>query len=305
MRIPTILGLGLLFAAVVLGTAIFVYHQRISKEIMEKYSPFDIEIVNLTDSQATIVWQTETPVVSEIILGNQILSQKGFDDRGSSGLRLTHSVTMKNLTPQTRYQFKIKADKFTYPKTPQSFTTGDKLDKQAQTPIKPVVGTVVNSSLDPIDEALVFFQSEKFATISTYTSTAGSFILPLGNLRTKDLKNSYNPTGQEEATIKIIRGHAQSNIELVVPAVNPHLPPVTIGENRDFKKLVATPSATPQSTAAFNRFDLNKDGVVNTLDVSIVLDNFGNNPRITATDFNKDGTVDKEDIDSIKQALQS
>ncbi|MBI2022621.1 hypothetical protein HYS97_02145 [Candidatus Daviesbacteria bacterium] len=50
-------------------------------------------------------------------------------------------------------------------------------------------------------------------------------------------------------------------------------------------------------------FDLNKDGRVNSLDLSIVVQNLGKSPKVLEADINKDGIVDQKDIDLIKQNL--
>ncbi len=158
MKIPTILGLALLIIAISLGVFLYTYKQKKDNQKKEQLTPINIQIVNTSDTQVSIVWQTKSPAIGIILSGeDNKLESKQPDDRDIEGQSpyVVHFVTIKNLKPDTNYFFQIQNDNFKFPNQAIQFKT-EKVNSSKIPPNNPILGTVLDSNLQPIDEALVF-----------------------------------------------------------------------------------------------------------------------------------------------------
>lgn len=303
-RIPTLFGLTLLLIALILLLIIYYYQEQLTLKKKGLLSPKRVELVNLTEDSATITWQTDFFAKGSVIYGQQTPTQKERDyrDRQKRQNRISHYVTLQNLQPQTRYYYKIRVGDYTYPDTPLQFTTGpdleDQLFDQSNSANQPLRGTVVDEEFKPVDEALVFLKIPGASKLATFVSTAGNFIIPL-DLRAEDLKSRFVIKDKTDATIEILRGNSQSLIEITLPLEDQSLSYLQLGRNINLKQFLVGSKQPPQV-----KFDLNGDNKVNSLDLSVVLQNFGKNPKIKEVDFNLDGVVDQKDFDLIKQAIR-
>ncbi len=299
MKIPTLVGLSLLMIAILLRIVLFKLNQRSSEQTRLIYTPKNIQVVNVNSSQATIIWQTTTKTTDSILWGiTNSLGTSQDDDRDSSTkeARLTHFATIKNLTADTNYFFKVKVETFIYLDQTMQFKTSKKnLNSIAAN--KPLSGTVLDSRLQPTDEALILFSVNQSAPIATFTTAGGNFLLPLSPLFSNDFKEPLDLPEQGSATLTAFKGTLSSQVTIALPLVNQILPPIILGQNLD----LSNPSPNPGQS---NPFDLNEDGAVNSLDFSIVVNNLGKNPKQKNADLNQDGIVDQKDIDLIKQYLR-
>lgn len=315
MKIPTILGMALLITAIVLGVMIYFYKQGITQKSELNSLPKKIQVVNLSDTSATIVWQTDQKSPGQIAYGpSQDLNMIKNDNRDKDEPKdhLIHFVTLTGLAPNTKYYFKIKiGENFFYPDKSLDFKTASTLDESQNSSLnKPIHGTILNTNLNPVDEALVFLKIDDAQDYATFTSTAGNFIIPLTLLRTKDLNSYYQLTQQTPALLFITRGELSSNVELSLPLENQVLPPLTLGQNinlKEFLKLQSQKASIQKqlekSPDLVNKFDLNNDGKVNSLDLAKVIDLYNSKQTDKKADFNSDGAVNQQDIDTISQTL--
>ncbi|MBI3485970.1 hypothetical protein HY025_03420 [Candidatus Daviesbacteria bacterium] len=300
-KIPTLLGLGLLIIAIALGIGLFEYSQQINQQSQKNFEPQDIEISNITSNQGTITWQTNIPTEGSIIFGPT--KNFGFeknDDRDKNILssRLTHFVTLAALNPDTNYFFKIKSGDFYYPSQElKSFHTAT-ITTDSSSLTQPVLGSIVDKDFQPVDDTLVFLNIPGAAKISTFTITDGNFVLPLTNLYTPDLKSTFSLKSTTLTTLALKKGSIHSEVKVNLPLGKTQLPPVVLGQDLDLSDL-----ANNIFTSS-NSLDLNNDGVINVVDLAIIIDNLGEFPTIKQADLNKDGTVDQADIDLIKKYLK-
>lgn len=298
-RIPTVLGLGLLFTALFLGISIFLYQQELSRRTMLLLSPKNTLVSNITDSSANIIWETGSETSGSLIWGSDNLNNNASDTRDSSvtKARLIHQVNLNQLLPETTYNFQIKSNNYLSP-SQQTFRTLKRLIKDDIASNKPLSGKVLTTQLEPAQESVVLLKLKDSLPLATITSTAGNFILSLNDLRTLDgsFVNLAKPTLAELE----IRGTDQvSRITLSIPQENP-LPPFILGQDRDLTKEKVA-SSSPLVIA--KKYDLNGDGKVNSVDLSIVIsaiDKKGENPA----DFNNDKVVDSKDLNLLKKELE-
>lgn len=313
MKIPTLLGLALLITAITLGVMLYLNQDNQKQQTIPLYNPQKIQVVNISDTQLSIVWQTSNQVPGQIIYGQSYnLNNLQNDNRDKTEVKqhLVHFVTLKNLKPDTKYYYQIKSGPFTYPDKYLDFKTAKKLNETKDPSLnKPIQGTILNTNLNPVDEALVFLKIEDAQDIATFTSTAGNFIIPLTDLRTTSLETLYKITDKQSAQLLITRAEISSLVDITLPLQTTVLPPLTLGQNINLKNYTGnqvnktkkqTDLETPEQIA---KFDQNKDGKVNSLDQAKVTDLYNSNQFDKKADFNLDSRVDQQDIEIISQAL--
>ncbi len=311
-KIPTLFGLSLLITALLLGIFIYIYKQNLNQKQRALYTPKDMTVTNLFAEQATITWWSDSPTVGQIAYGTgNILNDIQNDNRDLQETKThqVHFVTLRNLKPETTYKFQILSNGIKYPEKPLTFKTAVSLDTSTQN--RPLRGSVLNTNLNPIDEALVIIKIDGATEMTTFTSTAGNFIFPLKELRTSDLSSPFSIDSKTSATLIIKKGNNQSQVELNLPLDDSELlPPLTLGQNINLKDVLSqiTPKKIASSSASVN-YDLNNDGKLNSLDLAIITQNNGKkiidiqNESIKKADLNNDGLIDKNDSDLLLSTL--
>jgi hypothetical protein len=305
MKIPTILVLIVFIFALSLGLAIYTVNNTLAQQKYTSLSPIDIQVTNITDHSAVITWQTQVPSVGKIVLAAK--SSETPDDRGLTP-RLTHFVTIKSLSPNTLYPYQVKNDDQLY-QTSQSFKTGSSIPDQPSISNFPVLGTILDQKLQPIDEALVYLKTDGNQLLAAYSSTAGNFVMPLSDLRTSDLKQSVVVNSDTSASLTIKKDGLKSEIAFKLPLSNTYLPTIQLGQDIDLTNYTPPPARSPedlsnQQIPTVNKFDLNNDGKINVVDLSIMLDYLKTKKYVPSADFNTDKKVDQKDIDVLKQQLK-
>lgn len=303
MKIPTLVGLTLIIAILV-SIGLYVYFQK--TEVETKLGIEQLQPVNVFANSATIVWQTDIPVIGQVVFGeSENLNQLANDNRDRNGPvpRFTHFVTMNNLKGNTKYFYKIKNDNILYPEKIQGLTTAMPLpdsDDLTFSFIKPLKGTILNTNINPIDEALIFLQIPGAEPMATFSSTAGNFILPL--------KTVYNPALDQlliipentVANLNIVKGNLSSNVKISLSPDKVTLPPITIGTNLDLTNYepqqIGVISMEP---GIVTNLDFNNDKKINSLDLAILRGQVGKNlsgQELIKYDLNSDKVIDQKDI---------
>ena len=312
MKIPTILALALIITAILLAGGLYYLSQKNQQAEKIKFHPTDIKVVNLSDTSTTIVWETKEPTGGQIAFGENSFSLNRLASDNRNRLRetprLMHFVSLKGLKSDTKYYYQIKIGDYLYPEEPLDFKTAKSLEDTGSNLKKPVRGTVLDLNLNPIDEALVFLHLDDGSDIATFTSTGGNFILPLIDLRSKDLSSDYNLSSSKEAVLQIKRAGLISEIQIVLPTEE-LLPPITIGQNINLKNYQEKPEQiitfdNQQPSSPSSQFDLNSDGKINSLDLSLLREGIEKKSTNLIFDFNSDGKVDDKDAENMSQAIR-
>lgn len=267
VKIPTIIAiivltLGLSFSVILVGQK-----QLLLPKAKSQNAPQNVQISNITDSSFSVSWTTQDKSNGSIIWGKSktSLNQTTAEETKSQGY--THFATIRNLEPQTIYYFKIISNTSTYDNngTPWEIQTGSSLNTKNNSSIKNISGSVVSSIGTPVNQALVFAKIQGGSLLSTYTSENGNWIIPLLELRTEDLKNAYQPTGQELIEINVHAGpQGIASAQIYLQDANP-TPIITLGQNFDFRgittnKSEAIPTAeilAPEQATKQPKFNVN------------------------------------------------
>lgn len=252
MRIPTVLGLSIVTVGLVAGvikTLSLTQYLPVSRSEI----PISIRAVNITDTQASIIWQTQQPTIGKLRWGNSSPENLKNDDRDLlDRKRVTHFFTLKNLRPDTSYYYIAQDDNYTYPNRPLRFTTAKaQLNKSNTLEASPIIGVIVDPALQPIDEAIVTLESPSTLPVSAFTITAGNFLIPTSQILNSQSNSYFTFDSPLRAQLVVRRGAAVSIVKLTLPLEQATLPNIVLGNNLDLTLEESSPSAvvTPSPTA--------------------------------------------------------
>lgn len=308
LKIPTILGLGVIFSGIVAGVYLNLQEQVFLSRAAPDLTPQNITVTNIADTSVAISWETNSGGPSFITFGqNNPGEQTALDDRdtGTPKPHSTHYVTLKNLLPKTNYQYKIISGKIT--SNTEQFQTAQPLTNQIE--FAPVIGTVLDGD-KPLEDGVVYLAISEATIQSAPVKIGGNFLIPLSQVRKTDLSDYQLTEGlNTKLTVRSDKGEATMLFKL--KANSPPLPPIKIGQNIDLTDLKETPAPSPNTKDA-DRFDLNSDGKINAADYAILSSCFGKrlsmtlpgNIPCTKADLNEDGAVNQKDLDLINKKFK-
>lgn len=260
-KIPTILGLFLVFGAIMIFSLIYNTLTPLVSRASVSQSPIDVVISNISDTTFSVSWITQE-ATSGVIAVEETGGAKytSFDDRDQPssttnakpiiGVYTTHMVTVRNAKPDTIYRVRILSGGKPYlnGKTPYEIRTGPPLAGNGTT-LEPAFGTVTTATDMPADGAIVYVTPENGQPLSTLVTASGSWVIPLHLARSKDLREFLITSERinESITIQTANGNATAQTDTLND--NP-VPAMVIGKNYDFRKIQAnTPSSTQLSSA--------------------------------------------------------
>ena len=310
-KIPTLLGLGIIFLGITSGVYLVLQKQTFLSRAVPNLTARNITLTNISEESVVISWQTNSLTASFITFGQSSPSeQTALDDRdnnpsaGGPKPRLIHYVTLKNLLPKTSYQFKIISGKIT--SGVQKFETTTPLTNQ--TGFTPIIGSVLDGNT-PLESGIVYLSISRASTQSSLIKEGGNFLIPLSQIRKDDLSDAYQPTEETIAKLTINSDKGDASILFRLNANPEPLPPIKLGQNIDLT--VAKEGLQPTPTAKdLDKYDLNGDGKINAADNAIILQNFGplreasKNPKNKQADLNGDGIVNQKDLDLMAKKLK-
>jgi hypothetical protein len=226
--------------------------------------PTNIRITNVTDSSFTVTYQTQASVIGTISYGkDQFLGQIALDDRdqpsGKPNDYQLHSITVRGLTPQTKYYFSILSGKTTYLNNGLLFTTttGEEIATNPTSQV-PLSGIISLPDGTKPTESLIYVTTDGGQTLSTLAKTTGLYVIPLNTLRTSDASKFLSFSTETKMQMLVITSTGiQSKVILLAGQRNP-VPAITLSNNYDFS-LGTTPLASSSALPiGFPEFALDK-----------------------------------------------
>lgn len=298
-RIPTLLGLGVLTAGLVAGIFLVTTNQILKSSASQGAAPQDVTLSNVSSDHVSISWQTDQPTAGFIQAGlTTSLGNTYLDDRDTRapGQHRLHFVTLNNLTPNTTYHYKISSGPENYPKSETFvFKTAPEIDPSN---LQPIIGSIIGVSGQPVSEAIATLDIPGAQPLSAVTKVAGNFVLPLSTIYNRELSGGFSITEATlSATLTVSDAERKSQITFQIPRQDFVFPLITLGQDLNLDSQPASPSASTPP------YDLNSDGVINSLDQSTVLQNWGKNPKNKAADLNGDKVVDQKDLDFLQKYM--
>ncbi len=294
-KIPTILGLGVIFIGIVVGVFLVLKDQTLISQASPSIKPKNITFTNIEDSTIVVSWQSDNPTIAFITFGQNSPSEKtAKDDQDlqAPNPHNIHYVTLKNLLPKTEYQFKIITGKI----------SSDIFKFQTASPVStqnnfgPIIGSVLDKE-KVLDEGVAYLSISNAVIQSSLVKNLGNFLIPLTKVRKFDLSDIFPLNEDTVVKLTIVAKTGQSSVLFKLKQDGLSLPILRIGENLDLTNQQFTPQIASPSADELKTFDLNSDGQINAADNAIILRNFGKNPKEKKADLNSDGVVDGKDLD--------
>lgn len=239
-QIPTILGLLILFVALISGVLLFgqgtgVFAPRATPQT----TPKNIRISNVTDKTFTISFYTDESTVAFVKYGEEekSLDKQSSDDRDQlSGVvkdyRL-HHITVRSLEPGKDYYYVLGTGSSTFDNDgqPYKITT---IAKQNQSPPnnQTVYGNALNADGTPAEGAVVYVYGESMGTLSNLVKSSGSWGIALANAFSLD-KSTYatiNDDSPIEIKVQGIEPDLFSAVETTISSAQP-IANLILGQN--------------------------------------------------------------------------
>lgn len=259
IKIPTIFAI-LLIIVVLGGVTVFTnYYLRVGTNAKANVLPQHLAVTTVTDSGFVVSWETDTPTFSAAVITDPSgQKQTFFDERhiiGDSKKFTVAHIPIRGLTPNTDYKLELLIDGKPYSSADlASVHTGPTLESDSNG-LQPVYGSVVTPENVPADGALVFLTvGENSQILSTLVKPSGSWIVPLNLLRTKDLSALITKTQDREQISITIRYNGQDTPVMTDTLNSSPVPPVTIGNNYDFRGQQAKKKSEPSSEELSSSF---------------------------------------------------
>lgn len=245
-KIPTIFAIFLLLSII---TTVFA----IDKQFINNYTkasgsgkPQNVHFSNISDNSFTLSWLTEESTIGSIDFVADKFKISLLDDLDSDNItrpRNTHSVTIKNLEPDTNYNVTIRGGlKCNNTENCPSFTqkTGMKIPSTLSIP--PIKGSLSDEYGKPANTALIYVLAGKSALVSTRVDSAGLWVIPLSNLRTQDLLSRIPLSDDDLIQITARFGlnrTSTSIIDIKTIRQNLSVPPMQIGNTYNFINMIS------------------------------------------------------------------
>lgn len=256
-KIPTMLGLGFLVLALVVGVIFIgrgagVFAPRASAET----TPKNVKLTNVTDNSFTISFLTDEATTSFVKYGTEEkkTNLQVADDRvqlsATNAEYKLHHITVKGLQPGTVYYYVIGTSSgalFDNNGTPFRVTTAKKAG--VPTAAKTIFGSVTTESGGPAEGSVVYIKTEGAGDLSSLVTNTGSWAVPLSNARTPD-GSAYAKITDESVLALVVQGPLLSQTaqgSIAVAEAHP-VPTISFGKGLAMASATPTPSPTPTAT---------------------------------------------------------
>lgn len=201
--------------------------------------PRDVQISNVTDSSFTVSYTTDEFAIGTIEYGtNENFGKVGLDDRdqqlGSPVSHRVHHITIRQLTPSTRYLFQITSGETEYKDGNKSYsimTAPPSTEKPTNQP--PAVGSVSLDDGDIPAEGLVYVSTGDSQLLSALLKPDGGYIVPLNAVRKKDLASFLTFTPEVIFNMSFTNGNLRSKASILASQTNP-VPRVILSKDYTF-----------------------------------------------------------------------
>lgn len=245
IRIPTILGLGLIVAGLALGIFLVRNNQDVSSEASSaSATPERVVISNVSDKSFTVSWTTKSLVVGYISVGKQgqQSGERLADDRDKNAVSpaqaSVHYVTAEGLEADTAYTFKIGSGGgglYDQNGSPFAVKTAPALNNMPTSDV--AQGIVFLRANKPASGVVVYTQLPGAQMASALTSQTGNWIIPLSITRTMN-GASWLQYDRSATTYGL---HVEGGMDgqasaTVTTAIDKPVPPITLGQTYDFRK---------------------------------------------------------------------
>lgn len=179
-KIPTPISIIIILFILLVVFRVFNYTSTPLKAV--KKSLKQLKIVNLSNNEATLIWETEEATVSWIVYGeNKNPNITALDERDLSEKktkRKYHISNLKNLKSQTTYYFKILTEEYLIEDAKGSaFSFKTSANPLPASVSQPIYGKIINIDNTPLSNAIVMLSVDSKATFGVITTENGEWLI--------------------------------------------------------------------------------------------------------------------------------
>jgi hypothetical protein len=235
----TILGIILVILGIPLTILILKNQTIIKSNALDSQEPKNIKITNISEESFTVTYQTDLLATGSLSYGlNKKLTKSELDDmdkeKKSFTSRKIHSISVKELTPTTKYYLTIISDSDTYLNNNSLFEvkTGPEISS-ASAKEQIIKGKILLPDGNPSSDTLVYLNAENSQFLSSITTKSGEFSFSLSELRTKDLSSFFKINKDTVFKIFTTNGSLSSTATVFLKQTN-FIPIITLSHDYDF-----------------------------------------------------------------------
>ena len=249
-RIPTIIGLAILFVGGIAGILLVGRQTSFLPKASPEHSPKQVKISNVTDSSFTISWITDQATTGFIrygpttSLGTTIADERDQLSGDTKNYR-THYVKVRGLTAGTKYYFKIGSGSgglYDNNGTPFEITLGPRLSASSSSDV--ASGTVVTSAQSPAEGSIIYLNLTGAAPLSALVRSSGSWVIDLTDARSTALSELISYQSTDVATFEVVGPDGKTTTGTApISSIQP-APAITLGQPFDFSTSNTTNTTT-------------------------------------------------------------
>ena len=202
--------------------------------------PKNVGITNVSDVSFTLIYATDDKIIGTLNYGTDPgnLDTVALDDRDQLSQSVNeysiHSISVRNLSPDSVYYFTINSGDKTYPKSgsPYNIKTGPVIENDPSDK-EPLSGKVILPDGSNPTEGLVYLTINGAQKLSGYLKNDGNYTIPLNTLRSESLNSYFSFSKDSIINIEVTTGTLFSSVSLSPDEINP-VPVITLSNNYDF-----------------------------------------------------------------------
>lgn len=291
-RIPTIIGITLLIIGLAAGVFLVKNAQLFRLGGTTEAAPKDVRITNITENSFSISWATQKTVLGFVSWGETSNSLGKTEVDEFENPSFTHTLSVKSLTPEKTYYFKINSGGTEYDNngTPWLIKTGSVLTTSART--LTISGSILTAAGQPAENALVYVTVGGGSPLSTITSKSGGWVLSLSSARNQNLTAPV--LIDDKSTLLEISVNAGpdgvASAQIYPQSAKP-VPTITLGQTLDFKALPPSPESgiptaeigLPEESTPSSGFNLGAEETAAPSAKAVTLDSISNGEVVSTS----------------------
>lgn len=249
IKIPTILGLLFLLIGIVAGVLIIQNQQIFRSRADENKGPQNVTITNIKDTSFVVSWTTPEELSGQVSWGK---SQNSLGNSTTTSPKSkVHHIQVQGLTPDTTYYFQVISDNKTYLNGSSAWeiTTAQILPPPSYPNV--TTGKILNPDGSNSSGAVVYMSTGVGSSQSTITSASGRWIIPLSEMRNRDLSSYLIVDDSSVVNLRISDGLLESNVTALVSSLKP-APEITLGNDYNFTNIDNQSSSFSNPASSIN-----------------------------------------------------
>ncbi len=259
-KIPTFIGLLIIIVGTLVTTLLVRGNTIFQIRAGPGEDPKNIKITNVSDSAFTITYQTDDKVIGTVNYGIESNNLDGIslDDRDQLSQQINkynyHSITIRNLDPNTKYYYSITSGSKKYEDINFRFEVLTR-EEISDTPLSqiPISGKAVLPDGTTPNDGIVYVEIEGAELSSTLLKNDGTYILPLNTLRKSLVDEYFELSDRTLITIDIYANSQFSTASVTKNEISP-VPLITLSGSYDFSKRNEEDTNNTNGESSFPQF---------------------------------------------------